>query len=120
MTVITAGVILLFSSTICSDNGLFHAVVEYGGGTELCVETFTLYGDNHELLYTKNKPVTHTFFIDNTGAVYALNEKQLYLYNHIGEEILLKDLDCANAFGFSPDSELFFASDREQVRDTTF
>ncbi|KPJ74360.1 hypothetical protein AMJ52_00775 [candidate division TA06 bacterium DG_78] len=113
MIVITASIIVLFTSTASSDNGLFHAIVEYGGGAELSVESFTLYGDSNELLYTKSKPVTHTFYIGNTGVVYALNEKQLYFYNHNGEETLLKDLNCANAFGFSPDHELFFASDRD-------
>lgn len=115
MIAITAGIILLFSATMSSDNGLFHAIVEYGGGTELFVETFTLYGHTNELIYTKYKPVTHTFYIGNTGVVYALNEKQLYFYNHNGEETLLKDLNCANAFGFSPDHELFFASDRDGI-----
>jgi hypothetical protein len=112
MIVITASIIVLFTSTVSSDNGLFHAIIEYGGGAELSVESFTLYGDSNELLYTKSKPVTHTFYIGNTGVVYALNEKQLHFYNQNGEEILLKDLDCPNAFGFSPDNDLFFASDR--------
>jgi hypothetical protein len=113
MTAITVGILLLFSFNLRSDNGLFHAIIEYGRGVELSAETFTLYGENNVLLYIRNKPAAHTFYIGNTGVVYALNEKQLYFYNHGGEETLLKDLNYPNAFGFSPDNDLFFASDRD-------
>jgi hypothetical protein len=81
----------------------------------LSVESFTLYNQNDEVVYTKEKPRTHTFCISDAGTVFALNEKQLYLYNQNGLEIFLKNLNYPNGFKFSPDNVLFFASDKDGI-----
>ena len=115
MVAIILSVIVLFSQTISSDNGLFQASISYGGGMELSVETFVLYNQNSEIMYTKHKPTTNTYFISNTGVVFALNKKHLYFYNQKGEEVVLGNLHYPNGFGFSPSNEIFFASDKDGI-----
>jgi len=115
MSEIFLSVILLFPHTISSDNELFHGVTIYGKGMELAAESFTLYNQNYEIVYTRENPDANTFFISNTGVVFALNEKRLYRYNQNGEELLLKNLNYPNGFGFSTDNFLFFASDKDGI-----
>lgn len=81
----------------------------------LSVESFTLYNQNGKLMYIEEKPNANTFFISDAGVVFALNEKHLYLYNQNGDEMLLKNLNYPNGFGFSPDDFLFFASDKDGI-----
>jgi len=107
--------LLLFSYTASSDNGLFCADICYGGGIEFYVESFILYNQDYEVIYIKEKPVANTFFIGNSGVVFALNERQLYLYGPDGAEKLLKDLNYPNGFGFSQDNSHFFASDKDGI-----
>ena len=55
------------------------------------------------------------FYISNTGVVFAVGKHDLYLYRIDGEEALLKELNCPNRFGFSPDNFLFFVSDKDGI-----
>ncbi len=118
---LTGGIVaLLFLTSTAqamssSDNGLYHASITYGGGTEFFVETFALSNQNGEIMYTKENPDAHTFYISDSGVVFALNEKRLYLYDQNGDEVLLKNLNYPNGFGFSPDNFLFFVSDKDGV-----
>ncbi len=115
MTEVLINTLILFSLTISSDNGLYHASISFGRETQLSVASFTLYDHNSEILYTKQELDVNTFFISNIGTVFALNDKHLYFYGDSGEEELLKDIHYSNNFGFSPDHFLFFASDKDGV-----
>jgi hypothetical protein len=107
------GLIISLSVNIHSDNGSFRAVIQYCGGAEYITESFVLHDRFGDALYTKRNVELHTFFICNTGGVFALNEKLLCFYYPDGREISLKELLYPNGFGFSPDNSLFFASDRD-------
>ncbi len=109
------GLIICVSLSIHSDNGSFCAVVQYSGGSELTTETFELYDRGGDIIYAKKDVPMNTFFISNTGSVFALNEHRLCFYRRDGSETILRELVYANGFGFSPDNSLFFASDREGV-----
>ena len=98
-----------------SDNGLYRASITHGGGVEFFVESFALQNQNGKTMYTKENPDAHTFYISDSGAVFALDEKYLYLYDKNGGEVFLKNLNYPNGFGFSPDNYLFFASDKEGI-----
>jgi hypothetical protein len=114
MAEIFVSIMLLLSYTIRSNNGVYRGTIVYGRDAHLAVESFTLY-QNDELVYTREKPDVSTFFLGNTGKVFALNDKCLYLYSQSGEALLLKELNYPNGFGFSPDNLLFFASDKDGV-----
>ncbi len=109
------GLFICASISINSDNGLFRASVQYGGGAELVTETFELYDHGGDIIYAKRDIPLNTFFISNTGSVFALNEHRLCFFRRDGKETALRDLVCPNGFGFSPDRSLFFASDREGI-----
>lgn len=115
MTGYIFAIILLFSHNVESDNRSFWATVKYGGQLEFCAESFTLYERSGKILYTKKNPPANTFFISNSGAVFAINEHHLYLFDKNGKEKLLKDLNYPNGFEFSTDNSLFFASDKDGV-----
>ena len=102
-------------ANIWSDGGLYQASIAYGGGVEFFVETFALANQNGETMYTKENPYAHTFYLSDSGVVFALDEKRLYFYDQNGSEMFLKDLNCPNGFGFSPDNYLFFASDKDGI-----
>ncbi len=113
MNVLIITLLIFFSTSVESDNGMFRVSVIYHGSAELMTESFTLYDRYGDIIYTKNDIPVNTFFISNTGGVFALNEHQLSLYQHDGSEIILRKLVYPNGFGFSPDNSLFFASDRQ-------
>lgn len=102
-------------ATISSESGLYHASVTYGGGVEFFVKSFALSNQNGEIMYIKENPDAHAFYISDSGVVFALSKNRLYLYGQYGDEILLKELNCPNGFGFSPDNFLFFASDKDGI-----
>jgi hypothetical protein len=103
------------SMTITSSNGEFSAAVTYGGDAEPAVQSFILYNEASEIIYRKQMLRVHTFFINDLGCVFALNEKELYLYAQDGEEVFLQELIYPNGFKFSADNSLFFASDKQGI-----
>ena len=103
------------SVTITSSNNEFSAEVVYHGATELAVQAFTLYGRTHEIIYRKEMLRVNTFFIHDSGGVFALNESELYFFRKDGEEFFLRDLTYPNGFGFAEDGSLFFASDKNGI-----
>ncbi len=105
----------LFSYTFYSQDSLYQASVEFNGATELTAAVFTLFDNDGTVIYTKYDIDAHAFYISNTGAVFAVGRHNLYLYRIDGEEVLLKELDCPNRFGFSPDNFLFFVSDKDGI-----
>ena len=113
MNVLLITLLIFFSTSIESDDGSFRASVEYGGGTELMTESFVLYDRYDVVVYMKSNSTLNTFFISNTGSVFALNEHRLCFYHQDGREKMLKELVYPNGFGFSSDNSIFFASDRE-------
>jgi hypothetical protein len=115
MNVLIVNLIISLSINIQSDNGLFRGSVQYWGGAELTTQSFTLYDRYDAIMYTKEDISVYTFFINNTGGVFALNEHRLYFYQRDGSEMLLRELVYPNGFGFSPDNSFFFASDREGI-----
>jgi len=102
-------------ATSSSDNGLYHASIAYGGGVDFLTESFALYNQDGEIMYTKENPDARTFYISDSGVVFALSDKHLYLYDQNGDEVTLKNLYYPNGFGFSPDNFLFFASDKDGI-----
>ena len=80
MIVLVIGLIFSFTADVCSDNRMFHGVVQYSGGADLFTKTFVLYDQYGDIIYEKSDIPLHTFFISNTGSVFALNEYHLYLY----------------------------------------
>lgn len=107
-------IIFFFSYAINSDNGMYRCSVVYAKDADMAAESFSFY-KNDELIYSKEKPEVNTFFLSNTGNVFALNENRLYLYAQNGEETLLKNLRYPNGFGFSSDNVLFFCSDMDGI-----
>ncbi len=106
---------LIFTLTIKSANGIYVGDANYTGGTNLLTASFKLYNQKGELLYQIIHPEAITFFISNTGEVFATNEQGLYLYNLNGTVLQLRSLRYPNGFGFSPDNTLFFASDQDGI-----
>ncbi len=106
--------VILISYAVSSDNGAYSASVTYTRSTTLTVESFTLY-NRGEALYTKHGGALTTFFISNSGTVFAMNECELDFFDARGDVIMLKRLVFPNGFGFSPDNVLFFASDSKEV-----
>ncbi|MEO0205487.1 MAG: hypothetical protein ABIL22_02295, partial [candidate division WOR-3 bacterium] len=82
---------------------------------ELITASFKLYDQEGNMLYHIINPDAFTFFISNSGQVFATNEQMLYLYELNGNIIPLKKLIYPNGFDFSPDNTLFFASDRDGI-----
>ena len=115
MNVLIAGLLISLAANIRSENGLFNASVEYRGGADFITAAFVLYDRSGTVLYSKSEVAVNTFFICNTGNVFALSEHRLCLYQLDGSETLLRQLVYPNGFGFSRDHSLFFASDREGV-----
>ena len=111
MIEILAHIILLVSATVSFGHGTYRCAIVYTGDTHLAVESFTLYR-NDEVVYTKETPGVNSFYLSTVGTVFAVNEERLYFYAQNGEELFLKDLKYPNGFGFSPDSVLFFCSDK--------
>jgi len=107
--------LIIFALTINSPNGVYVGDVVYTGGTELITASFKLYDQNGNMLYHIINPEAITFFISNSGVVFATNEQNLYLYRINGEILTLKKLNYPNGFGFSPDNTIFFASDRDGI-----
>jgi hypothetical protein len=114
MTEILVNIILLVSTTVSFGHGEYRCAVVYKGETHLAVESFTLYR-NDEVVYTKEKPGVTSFYLSNAGTVFAVSENRLHFYAQNGEEVFLKDLNYPNGFGFSPDSMLFFCSDKDGI-----
>mgnify|MGYP005837341487 CR=1 FL=1 len=106
---------IMFALTIKSANGLYIGDVTYTGGTNLLTASFKLYNQEGHLFYQIIHPDAITFFISNSGEVFATNEKQLYFYTQTGSVAQLRNLQYPNGFGFSPDNTLFFASDRNGI-----
>ena len=115
MIVFFIGLVLSVTSDIHSDNGMFHASVNYLGGTELITQSFMLHDQYGDVLYTKTDLLVNTFFICNKGTVFAQNERLLCFYHPDGRETVLKELVYPNGAGFSPDNSLFFVSDRDGI-----
>jgi len=115
MIVFIISLILPLTTDVHSDNGMFHASVDYFGGTELITGSFVLHDQYGDVLYTKTDLVVSTFFICNKGTVFAMNERLLYFYYPDGREKVLKELVYPNGSGFSPDNSLFFVSDRDGI-----
>ncbi len=113
MNVLIAGFLISLGASVRSDNGLFYASIEYRGSADFITESFVLYDRSGTVLYSKKDVAVNTFFICNTGNVFALSEHDLFLYQVDGSEMLLRELVYPNGFGFSRDNSLFFASDRE-------
>lgn len=107
--------IIIFTLTIKSANGMYIGDASYTGGTNLLTTSFKLFNQQGNLLYQIIKPEAITFFISNTGEVFATNEQSLYLYHLNGMVLQLKSLHYPNGFGFSPDNTLFFASDQDGI-----
>lgn len=105
--------LVILSLTISSSNGDYVGEVTYSGNTELMTSSFKLYNKKGDMLYHIINPDAITFFISNSGSVFATNEHNLYLYKPNGEIITLKKLNYPNGFAFSPDNTIFFASDRD-------
>ncbi|MGB9720811.1 MAG: hypothetical protein ACPL28_04945 [bacterium] len=106
---------IIFMLSISSANGAYTGDVVYAGGTELVTASFKLYDQKGNMLYHIINPDAFTFFISNSGQVFATNEQMLYLYELNGNIISLKKLVYPNGFDFSPDNTLFFASDRDGI-----
>lgn len=102
-------------ATNSSDNGLYLTSITYSGAVEFFVESFALSNQNGEIMYIKENQDARTFYISDSGVVFALNEKYLYFYDQNGGEVILKNLNCPNGFGFSPDNFLFFPSDKDGI-----
>lgn len=115
MNFLFVGLIISLSVEVHSDNGLFRASINYAGGAELITESFALHDQHGDIIYTKRDVPVNTFFISNTGCVFALNEHRLYFYQRDGGGMLLKELAFPNGFGFSPDNTIFFSSDRDGI-----
>ncbi|MGQ9464310.1 MAG: hypothetical protein ACUVQ4_01200 [bacterium] len=107
--------LIIFTLTIKSANGAYIGDVTYTGGTDLLTASFKLYNQEGHLLYQIIHPDAITFFISNSGEVFATNEQHLYLYTQNGTVAQLRNLQYPNGFGFSPDNTLFFASDRNGI-----
>jgi hypothetical protein len=114
MIEILFGLFYLFSINLSSDNGEFSSQVDYTGGTNCVVQQMTIYRDGMSL-YTIESPEAHTFYISDTGTVFALSDQQLYFYDRQGNVKTLQDLTFPNGFGFSTDNYDFFASDRNAL-----
>lgn len=108
------GIIYLFSIDFSSENGIFTMQVDYAGGTELYAEDLTLYKNDLPLFTLENTPA-HTFYISNTGTVFAVSDHQLFFFDQAGNIEILQDLFYPNGFGFSINKEMFFASDRNKL-----
>ncbi len=105
--------IISFTVSVGSSNGLYRAAVQYGGGTELIASSLTLYDAYENVVYVKSNITMNTFYVCDNGNVFALNEHRLCFYSVDGSETLLQEFSYPNGFGFSPDNAVFFASDRE-------
>ncbi len=103
------------SMTVTSSNNEFSAEVVYDGATELAVNSFTLYGRASEVVYHKEMLRVQTFFIHDSGVVFALNERELFFFREDGEEFFLQYLTHPNGSGFSEDGSIFFVSDRHGI-----
>ncbi|MEO0184458.1 MAG: hypothetical protein ABIL20_01490 [candidate division WOR-3 bacterium] len=107
--------LIVFMLNITSADGAYTGEAVYTGGTELITASFKLYDQKGNMLYHIINPDAFTFFISNSGQVFATNEQMLYLYELNGNIIPLKKLIYPNGFDFSPDNTLFFASDRDGI-----
>lgn len=115
MNSLLIGLLFILAADVCSDDGSFRALIQHRGGTELVTESITLCDRAGNVLYAKKDLAAHTFFIGNSGSVFAVSAERLDLYHPDGREVTLKELVYPNGFGFSPDNALFFASDREGI-----
>jgi hypothetical protein len=97
--------------TVSSSNGQFTGMVDYTGAHELKALSFTLY-HNGKALYTLDNPAAITYFISDSGTVFACNEQRLYFQDISGASRALADLEYPNGFAFAHDNSLFFASDK--------
>ncbi len=107
--------LILCAVNISSENGAYVADVNYAGGIELVTTSFKLYDQKGNMLYHVINPEAITFFVSNSGEVFATNEHKLFLYNKNGEVSFIKRLNYPNGFGFTPDNTLFFASDQDGI-----
>jgi WD40 repeat protein len=107
-------VALVTMHTVSSNNGQFTGIVDYTGAHELKTLSFTLHRDG-VVLYALENPAAITYFISNSGTVFACNEQRLYFYDRSGASRVLAELDYPNGFAFSHDNSLFFASDKNSL-----
>lgn len=107
--------LILFTLTIKSANGMYIGDITYTGGTNLITTSFKLFNHQGNFMYQIIHPDAITFFISNSGEVFATNEQSVYLYNPDGTVMHLRNLHYPNGFGFSPDNRLFFTSDRDGI-----
>jgi outer membrane protein assembly factor BamB len=107
--------LILFTLTIGSNNGDYTGEVIYAGSTELLSASFKLYDQKGNMLYHIINPEATSFFISNSGQVFATSEQMLFLYELNGNIRTLRKLFFPNGFAFSPDNTLFFASDRDGI-----
>ncbi len=107
--------LMIFAVRISSANGAYVGDIIYSGGADLIATSFKLYDQKGDMLYHIINPEAITFFISNSGEVFATNEQILFLYNLSGKITFIKRLNYPNGFGFSPDNTLFFASDQDGI-----
>lgn len=105
---------LLIAPIISSPGGRYQGIVEYRGGHELFAASFTLLADG-EHCYTLDAPEARTFFVGDSGVVFAGNEQKLFLYDRRGQARRLRDLNYPNGFKYSRNQQFFFASDRDGI-----
>jgi hypothetical protein len=103
-------VALVTMHTVSSNNGKFTGIVDYTGAHELKTKSFTLY-HNGTVLYTLDNPAAITYFVSDSGTVFACNEQRLYFQDMSGASRVLAELEYPNGFAFADDNSLFFASD---------
>jgi hypothetical protein len=108
-------IILLSAQSVFSPQGRYQGIVEYASNIELTTVSFTLTNAAGETLYRKDNPEPITYYVTDDATVFATSETKLFFYRPNGRDTLLQVLNFPNGFGFSPDQELFFASDRDGI-----
>lgn len=88
--------------------------VNYTGDTRFFVQNLTLY--KHDMpVYAMENIAAHTFYISNSGTVFALSDHQVFFYDQQGNVETLQDLIFPNGCGFSENNQNFFVSDRNNL-----
>jgi len=116
MNIIPLICLALANVTMESPDGSMYAVIEYYPGTVLWTEHFTLYTRTGDRIYRINDHPAHTYFICNTGNLYAMNERDLWFFDRNGKEIWHRSLHAVNTSGFSADNTVFFLSEKSGIR----
>jgi hypothetical protein len=115
MSVYVLTLILISAQSVFSPNGRYQGIIEYAPDINLTTVSFTLTNAAGETLYRKIDPEPITYYVTDDATVFATSETKLFFYRPSGRDTLLKNLNFPNGFGFSPDYELFFASDRDEI-----